>query len=94
VLARRRLGGDVRALLILAAASCLFTAFLEAGFLWTRRGFDAVATLRENFNLAVLDIGYPAPWQVLAFGLGVALACAGRQAFGVKAAGGPARRVA
>jgi methionine sulfoxide reductase heme-binding subunit len=94
VLARCRLGADVRALLMLAAASCLFTAFLEAGFLWARRGFDVVATLRYNFNLAVLDIAYPPAWQVLAFGLGVVLASAGRQALGFKAAGDPARRVA
>jgi sulfoxide reductase heme-binding subunit YedZ len=80
VLARYGLGGSGRALTPLAIAACLFAAFLEAGFLWGRRGFDVVTTLGYNFTLAVLDIGYPPAWQVLAFGLLVALGAAGWKA--------------
>jgi len=77
VLARYRLGTNTKALAMLAVASCLVAAFLEAGFLWTRRGFDALETLGYNFTLAILDVGYPPAWQVLAFGLLVTLGAAG-----------------
>ena len=42
VLARYKLGANATALVLLAAGSGLFAALLEAGFLWMRRGFDAV----------------------------------------------------
>ena len=80
VLARYRLGADARALVMLAVASCLVAAFLEAGFLWARRGFEVLATLGYNLTLAILEAGVPPAWQVLAFGLLVALGAAGRQA--------------
>ena len=80
VLARYRLGADARALVMLAVASCLVAAFLEAGFLWARRGFEVLATLGYNLTLAILEAGIPPAWQVLAFGLLVALGAAGRQA--------------
>jgi methionine sulfoxide reductase heme-binding subunit len=80
VLAHYGLGTNAKVLATLAVASCLFAALLEAAFLWTRRGFDAWDTLGVNFNLAVLDFGYPPAWQVLALGLVVALAAAGRDA--------------
>jgi sulfoxide reductase heme-binding subunit YedZ len=76
LLARHRRGADVRILFMLAVASCVFTASLEAGFLWGRRGFDVVKTLGYNFSLAMLDFYYPPAWQVLAFGLFVTLAAA------------------
>jgi hypothetical protein len=44
-------------------------SFLEAGFLWGRRGYDLSGTLGNNFNPAMLEVGVPAAWQVLAFGL-------------------------
>jgi sulfoxide reductase heme-binding subunit YedZ len=91
VLARFRRGADVRALAMLAVASCLVAAFLEAGFLWARRGFEIVATLGYNLTLAILDAGVPPAWQVLAFGLVVALGAAGRQLFRLKAASLEAR---
>jgi sulfoxide reductase heme-binding subunit YedZ len=94
VLARYRLGANATALIMLAAGSCLFAAFLEAGFLWGRRGFDVVKTLGYNLTLAILDVGYPPAWQVLAFGLVVVLAAAGRQAVRWKTAGVEARRAA
>jgi len=86
VLAGFGLGANIKALLILAMASCLVSAFLEAGFLWSRRGFEVPETLGYNFSIAILEIGYPPAWQVLALGLLVALGAAGRKAFGLKAA--------
>jgi methionine sulfoxide reductase heme-binding subunit len=79
VLAHYQLGTNIKALAILAVASCLVAAFLEAGFLWGRRGFDVLATLGYNLTLAILEVGYPPAWQVLAFGLVVALGAAGRK---------------
>jgi len=92
VLARHGLGANAKALAMLAVASCLFAAFLEAGFLWGRRGFDVLATLGYNLTLAILDVGYPPAWQVLAFGLLVALGAAGREALRLKAASLEARQ--
>jgi sulfoxide reductase heme-binding subunit YedZ len=93
VLARYGLGADARALALLAVASCLFTAFIEAGFLWARRGYELPGTLANNFNPAMLEVGIPAAWQILGLGLVVALGAAvlglaaGRQALRVKAPG-------
>jgi methionine sulfoxide reductase heme-binding subunit len=92
VLARYRLGANAKVLALLALASCLVAACLEAGFLWARRGFDVVGTLGVNFNLGILDFGYPPAWQVLAFGLLAALAAAGRQALRLKVASVEARQ--
>ncbi len=86
VLARYGLGASVTALTTLAVASCLVAAFLEAGFMWGRRGFDVLGTLGYNLTLSILEVGYPPAWQVLAFGLLVALGAAGRGAFRLKAA--------
>jgi methionine sulfoxide reductase heme-binding subunit len=83
VLDRYSLGADARALALLAVASCLFTAGLEAGFLFGRRGYGLWGTLANNFNPAMLEIGIPPTWQVLGLGLLVALAAAGRDIFRV-----------
>ena len=80
VLPRYGWSADPRALAILAVASCLFTAFLEAGCVWARRGYELSWTLGNNFNLAYLDIGVPPAWQVLGFGLLFALGAAAREA--------------
>jgi sulfoxide reductase heme-binding subunit YedZ len=85
VLARYGLGANAKALAILAVASCLLAAVLEAGFLWSRRGFDVLETLGYNFSLAILDVGYPPAWQMLALGLLIALGAAGREALRFKA---------
>jgi methionine sulfoxide reductase heme-binding subunit len=85
LLARYGLGTNTKPLAILTVASCVFTAFLEAGFLWARRGFDVLGTLGVNFNLRSLDLGYPPAWQVLALGLLVAFGAAGRRALRVGA---------
>ena len=84
VLARYRLGANAKALAMLAVASCLVAAFLEAGFLWSRRGFDVWETLGYNFTLAILEVAYPPAWQVLALGLLVALGASGREALHLK----------
>ena len=80
MLARYGLGPNGKALMMLATASCLFAACLEAGFLWARRGFDVFTTLGYNLTVTVLDVGYPPAWQVLAFGLLAALGAVGREA--------------
>jgi len=92
VLVRYRLGASGKALALLAVASCLVAAFLEAGFLWGRRGFDVLGTLGYNLTLAILDVGYPPAWQVLAFGLLAAIGAVGREALRVRAAAVEARQ--
>lgn len=72
-------GADVRALAILAVTSSLFTALLEAGMVWGRRGHALSRTLGLNFNPAMLEIGLPAVWQVLIFGFVFVLAAVGRE---------------
>jgi len=69
VLARYGRGTEVKALAMLTVATCIFTALLEAGWLWGRRGYDPLETLSSNFTLATLDVDVPPAWQVLAFGL-------------------------
>ena len=93
-LARYRLGTDAKVLAALAVASSLFTALLEAGFLWGRRGYGVSGTLANNFNPAMLDIGIPPAWQVLVFGLAFALAAAIRAALRSKTAPLAARQAA
>ena len=56
---RYKLGADLKALVILAMGSSLVTALLEATWYWSRRGFDVAGTLRNNFSVAILDIGIP-----------------------------------
>ena len=85
VLARFKLGAHPKALALLAVAACLFTALLEAGCLWAARGHAWSGTLGNNFNPVMLEVGIPAPWQVLAFGVLLALAAVGRGLFRVKA---------
>ena len=71
---------------MLAVASCIVAALLEAGFLWARRDFGVWDTLGVNFDLAVLDFGFPPAWQMLALGLAAALAAAGCQVLRAKRA--------
>jgi methionine sulfoxide reductase heme-binding subunit len=86
LLDRYRLGSDVKALIALAVFCCLFTAFLEAGFMWGRRGYDVIGTLRINFMFAPAEIGVQPPWQVLAFGLVFAFGAMARAALRVRTA--------
>jgi sulfoxide reductase heme-binding subunit YedZ len=62
-------GTKLKALALLAVASSIVTALLEASWFWMRRGYELSGTLRNNFSLTALDIGIPPAWQVLAFGL-------------------------
>jgi sulfoxide reductase heme-binding subunit YedZ len=86
VLNRYKLGSDPKALLALAVFCCLFTAFLEAGFMWGRRGYDVIGTLHINFMFAPVEIGIQPTWQVLAFGLVFALGAMARAALHVRTA--------
>ena len=92
LLDRYRLGSDVKALIALAVFCCLFTAFLEAGFMWGRRGYDVIGTLRINFMFAPAEIGVQPPWQVLAFGLVFAFGAMARAALRVRTANLAARQ--
>jgi len=74
LLDRRRLGTDAWALAALAVASCLFTALLEAGWVWAYHGYEPAGTLVDNFSL---ELGVPAAWKVLVLGLAIALAVTG-----------------
>jgi len=73
---RRGWGTDARALAILAAISPLFTALLEAGWVWAYHGYAPSGTLRNNFSLV---LGLSPAWEMLVLGLGVALVAALRQ---------------
>jgi methionine sulfoxide reductase heme-binding subunit len=77
LLARRRLGADPFALAALAVVSTLFTALLEAAWVWAYHGYEPLGTLAANFGL---ELGVPAAWKVLVLGAAIALAAALRQA--------------
>jgi sulfoxide reductase heme-binding subunit YedZ len=66
-------GTDAKALAILAVGSCLFTVLLEVAWIWARRGYPPSETLGNNFTLV---FGVPPAWQILGFGLLIALAAA------------------
>jgi sulfoxide reductase heme-binding subunit YedZ len=80
---RSGLGADARALAALALVSSLFTACLEAGWVWAYHGYEPWWTLGNNFSL---ELGVPAAWKILAIGLLVAFAAAGRRTLRVRAA--------
>src|SRR5262249_4086854 len=76
VLNRRGLGTEPSALALLAVGSGLFTAGLEAGWIWAYHGFEPSATLGNNFSLV---LGIAPAWKVLALGLLIAIVAVGRQ---------------
>jgi sulfoxide reductase heme-binding subunit YedZ len=76
VLNRRGYGADVRALAMLAVAAAIFTALLEAGWVWAYHGYGPAGTLRNNFSLV---LGLAPAWKVLALGLLIAFAAGARQ---------------
>ena len=90
VLKRHGREADVRALALLAVVSSLFTAFLEAGWIWAYHGYDPAGTLRGNFTL---DLGLSPAWQILALGFLVALAAFIQQALGFRATSVEAREI-
>jgi methionine sulfoxide reductase heme-binding subunit len=77
VLDRHGRGTDARVLAVLAVASGLFTALLEALWIWAYHGYPPVGTLANNFSL---DLGIAPAWQVLGLGLLMAAAALARQA--------------
>jgi sulfoxide reductase heme-binding subunit YedZ len=79
VLNRRGGGSDARALALLAVSSSLFTAILEAGWLWAYHDYEPLYTLGNNFSLI---LGVSPAWKVLTLGLLIALGAATRQGFG------------
>lgn len=81
VVNRRGRGCDVRALAALAVSSSLFTAILEAGWLWAYHDYKPLDTLGNNFSLV---LGISPAWKVLALGLLIALGAASRQALSLK----------
>jgi methionine sulfoxide reductase heme-binding subunit len=92
LLERRGRGTDPKALAALAVACAVFTALLEAGFYWGRRGYEPSWTLGNNFSLAFLDIGIPPAWQVLGFGLVFVLGAAAVEVVRARAASLEARQ--
>jgi methionine sulfoxide reductase heme-binding subunit len=76
---RRRLGTDAFALAMLAIACSAFTALLEAFWDWAYHGDEVTWTLGNNFSLV---LGVSPAWEILALGLLIALAVAGRELFG------------
>lgn len=84
LLNRRGKGRDVRALVVLAVLSCVFTALFEAAWIWAYHGYKPIETLADNFTMV---LGVPPPWTILGLGLLIALASSIRKA-------GPARAAA
>jgi sulfoxide reductase heme-binding subunit YedZ len=90
VLNRRGQGTNSVALALLAVASCLFTALLEAGWIWAYHGYKPSEILSVYFTLA---LGIPPAWKILVLGLLIALGATGRQALRLKAASVDARKI-
>ena len=81
---RRGRGAEAGALAMLAVASGLFTALLEALWIWAYHGYPPVGTLANNFSL---DLGIAPAWQVLGLGLLMAGAALARDMLGFSRAG-------
>jgi methionine sulfoxide reductase heme-binding subunit len=80
---RRGHGADAGALAMLAVASSLFTALLEAGWTWAYHGYGPAETLAGNFTLV---LGVSPAWKILVLGLLIALAAAAVHKFPVTSA--------
>jgi hypothetical protein len=83
-LARRGRGADATALTVLAVAAGLFTALLEALWIWAYHAYPPAGTLANNFSL---DLGVAPAWQVLGLGLLMAAAALAREMLGFRRAG-------
>jgi len=90
LLNRRGLGTDARTLAMLAVASSLFAAVLEAGWLLAYHGYEPIWTLHNNLTL---DLGVPPAWQLLGLGLLIAAAAFARQALHPKVTRLDARKI-
>ena len=90
-LRNRGQGTGAMALAMLAVASSLFTALLEAGWIWAYHGYEPIGTLVDNFTLV---LGISPAWKILVLGLLIALAAAGRRlAPRLRAAGLDTRKI-
>jgi sulfoxide reductase heme-binding subunit YedZ len=89
-LRNRGQGTGAMALAMLAVASSLFTALLEAGWIWAYHGYEPIRTLVDNFTLV---LGISPAWEVLALGLLIAVTASIQQALRRKAAGFDARKI-
>jgi hypothetical protein len=67
---RYGLGTSAGLLALLAVAACLFTAFLEAGWIWAYQDYEPSEILSIYFTLA---LGIPPMWKILGLGLLIAL---------------------
>jgi hypothetical protein len=94
LLARYGRAADPIALALLTVGCAVFTALLEAGFMFVRRGYELSWTLGNNFNPAMLDVFVPPAWQVLGMGLAVTAAAAGYRVLRPEAKRGAGVRVA
>jgi sulfoxide reductase heme-binding subunit YedZ len=70
-LERRGLGEAPLVLTALALAATVFTVALEAAWMWAYQHVDPLEPLGDNLTV---EFGVPASWQVLAFGLVLAMA--------------------
>ena len=87
---RYDLGADARALAVLALSTGLFAVIIEVWLSWWKRGYAPAETLANNVDF---DLGVPPVWQLLAYGLLIALAAAGHQALGLRPVRLRARKV-
>jgi sulfoxide reductase heme-binding subunit YedZ len=90
VLDRRGRGTDARALAVLAVAAGLFTALLEAFWIWAYHGYPPSETLANDFSL---DLGVAPAWQVLGLGLLMAGAALARETLRFGTRGLDARKI-
>jgi methionine sulfoxide reductase heme-binding subunit len=70
-------GTDARTLALLAVATAIFTALLEASWEWVYQDFEPGAVLAANFSL---EFGLSPAWHNLIYGLLIALAAMIRHA--------------
>jgi sulfoxide reductase heme-binding subunit YedZ len=89
-LRNRGQGTSAMALAMLAAASSLFTALLEAGWIWAYHGYEPIRTLVDNFTLI---FGISPAWKILVLGLLIAVTAFTQQALRRKAASFDARKI-
>jgi len=83
VLNHRGQGTDPVALALLAVASCLFTALLEAGWIWAYQGYMPSEIISIYFTFT---LGIPPALKILAIGLLIAIAVFIQQALRLRAA--------
>ena len=89
-LRNRGQGTSAMALAMLAVASSLFTALLEANWIWAYHGYEPIRTLVDNFTLV---LGISPAWKILVLGLLIAVTAFTQQALRRKAESFDARKI-